>query len=449
MLPSLPAAASAQLQNSQSPAASWHASCCAQCEVLSPEAAAHVPHAGAHSTSPIESAGAVVATDDELCDFLLDAACLDRRILQQSLDKLHNEDVFMVSDLQLLDELGGLSRVFTPVTAKKVADALSRRAAAGASLAQAAVAPLQAAVAQLHATPVRKVAPAAPAASVDEESTPPRPPPAPAPTRAKRGKAPRRLFGDDASEPEATVVQPLAAQLRAAQLIQAAWRGLATRRNLQRAHSAATRIGACWRGYDTRAWWLFEDERLAEELAAEASYWWEAWSEVGDPDSIFMEAAARIEMAWLTWRRQRWLRSLVRYEIPPWFWEPPVRRVTFAAAAATSTLNLGATVFVPNNDKTKILGAPAAPLSESNHADEKQVGVCEKGPLASGANPATHAPLEEEPVCATVLHTSADGPPGPDTTPTSHPISRAKPDRHLALHRHFTSSHARRCRAPA
>ena len=104
----------------------------AHSEVLSPEAAAHVPHAGAHSTSPIESAGAVVATDDELCDFLLDAACLDRRILQQSLDKLHNEDVFMVSDLQLLDELGGLSRVFTPVTAKKVADALGRRAAAGA-----------------------------------------------------------------------------------------------------------------------------------------------------------------------------------------------------------------------------------------------------------------------------------------------------------------------------
>ena len=284
--------------------------------MLSPEAAAHVPHVGAHRTSPIESAGAVVATDDELCDFLLDAACLDRRILQQSLDKLHNEDVFEVSDLQLLDELGGLSRVFTPVTAKKVADALSRRAAAGASLAQAAVAPLQAAVAQLHATPVRKVAPAAPAASVDEESTPPRPPPAPAPTRAKRGKAPRRLFGDDASEPEATVVQPLAAQLRATQLIQAAWRGLATRRHLQRAHSAATRIGACWRGYDTRAWWFFEDERLAED------YWWQAWSH----EPLVVKAAARIEMTWLTWRRRRWLRSLVCYEVPCWFWDDHLPR---------------------------------------------------------------------------------------------------------------------------
>ena len=37
-----------------------------------------------------------------------------------------------MSDLQLLDGLGGLSRIFTPVTAKKVADALGRRAAAGA-----------------------------------------------------------------------------------------------------------------------------------------------------------------------------------------------------------------------------------------------------------------------------------------------------------------------------
>ena len=77
----------------------------------------------------IESAGLASITENTLRDFLIDAACLDRHILQQSLEKLHGEDVFIVSDLQLLDGLGGLSRIFT---AKKVADALGRRAAAGA-----------------------------------------------------------------------------------------------------------------------------------------------------------------------------------------------------------------------------------------------------------------------------------------------------------------------------
>ena len=104
-------------------------------------------------------------------------------------------------------------------------------------------------------------------------------------------------------------------------------------------------------------------------------------------------------------------------------------------AEPASILDAGAAtllVFFPSNDKTKIIGAPPAPLSESNHADEKQVGVCEKGPSAPGANPATHVPLEEEPVCATVLHHATDGPPGPDTTPAFHPISGAKPYRLLA-----------------
>ena len=101
----------------------------AHSEMLSPGAAAHVPHAGAHQAAPIESAGLASTTENALRDFLIDAACLDRHILQQSLEKLHGEDVFIVSDLQLLDGLGGLSRIFT---AKKVADALGRRAAAGA-----------------------------------------------------------------------------------------------------------------------------------------------------------------------------------------------------------------------------------------------------------------------------------------------------------------------------
>ena len=68
----------------------------------------HAPHAGAHTQAArIESAGLASGTDSALRDFLLDAACLDRRILQQSLEKLHGEDVFMVSDpwsdLQLFD----------------------------------------------------------------------------------------------------------------------------------------------------------------------------------------------------------------------------------------------------------------------------------------------------------------------------------------------------------
>ena len=90
--------------------------------MLSPEAAAHAPHAGARRTSLIESAGAVMATDDELRVFLRDAARLHASIMQDSLDKLRAEDVFVVSDLQMLHELGGLSRSFTAVTTKKIAD---------------------------------------------------------------------------------------------------------------------------------------------------------------------------------------------------------------------------------------------------------------------------------------------------------------------------------------
>ena len=114
----------------------------AHSEMLSPEAAAHALHAGARLTSPIESAGAVMATDDELRVFLRDAARLHASIMQDSLDKLRAEDVFVVSDLQMLHELGGLSRSFTAVTTKKIADALDGHAAAGASLAETAVGPL-------------------------------------------------------------------------------------------------------------------------------------------------------------------------------------------------------------------------------------------------------------------------------------------------------------------
>ena len=75
------------------------------------------------------------------------------------------------------------------------------------------------------------------------------------------------------------------------------------------------------------------------------------------------------------------------------------------------------------------MGVGSDDSMSAGQPDEKTSDMCEKGPTASGANPATHVPLEEKPVCATVLHATADGPPGPDTTPAPQPISGAKPDR--------------------
>ena len=72
------------------------------------------------------------------------------------------------------------------------------------------------------------------------------------------------------------------------------------------------------------------------------------------------------------------------------------------------------------------------PKEQSWQVHETGGRVCEKGSSAPGANPATHVPLEEEPVRATVLHHATDGPPDPDTTPASHPTSGAKPYRLLA-----------------
>ena len=85
----------------------------AHSEMLSPGAAAHVPHAGAHQTAPIESAGLASTKKNALRDFLIGAAHLDRRIMQQSLGKLHGEDVFIVSGCRHVES--GLLEIFDSV----------------------------------------------------------------------------------------------------------------------------------------------------------------------------------------------------------------------------------------------------------------------------------------------------------------------------------------------
>ena len=76
-----------------------------------------------HKT-PIKVSGAAAADEDELCAWLSDKACLDQRVINKSMGKLHEEDVYDLDALQALRRLDGLGDVFSRVAASQVADAL-------------------------------------------------------------------------------------------------------------------------------------------------------------------------------------------------------------------------------------------------------------------------------------------------------------------------------------
>ena len=66
----------------------------------------------------------MLADDDELGAWLRRSARLSDGAVKQSIERLHVEEVFTVADLQVLHQIGGFVRVFSPVTAQKVAGAL-------------------------------------------------------------------------------------------------------------------------------------------------------------------------------------------------------------------------------------------------------------------------------------------------------------------------------------
>ena len=66
----------------------------------------------------------MLANDDELGAWLHRSARLSDGAVKQSIERLHQEEVFTVADLQVLHQIGGFVRVFSPVTAQKVAGAL-------------------------------------------------------------------------------------------------------------------------------------------------------------------------------------------------------------------------------------------------------------------------------------------------------------------------------------
>ena len=66
----------------------------------------------------------MLANDDELGAWLRRSARLSDGAVKQSIERLHQEEVFTVADLQVLHQIGGFVRVFSPVTAQKVAGAL-------------------------------------------------------------------------------------------------------------------------------------------------------------------------------------------------------------------------------------------------------------------------------------------------------------------------------------
>ena len=67
-----------------------------------------------------------IANEDELCAWLRTRARVHPGVLEQTLGRLHAEEVFSVDDLGLMLSLGRMEDVFPCVTAAKVARALAR-----------------------------------------------------------------------------------------------------------------------------------------------------------------------------------------------------------------------------------------------------------------------------------------------------------------------------------
>ena len=86
--------------------------------MLSSPAAALEPGVNKHQRMPIKS------TDDDLCAWLRDIACLSEKIIGKVREKLDEVDVDTVQALRALHQMDGLGEVFTRVPAKQVADAL-------------------------------------------------------------------------------------------------------------------------------------------------------------------------------------------------------------------------------------------------------------------------------------------------------------------------------------
>ena len=71
---------------------------------------------------------ASVTRPASLRDWLVHSACLDRRILDKTIEKLEAEECFTVADLAVLRGLPRFGTVFTEVSGQKVADALDAAA---------------------------------------------------------------------------------------------------------------------------------------------------------------------------------------------------------------------------------------------------------------------------------------------------------------------------------
>ena len=80
--------------------------------------------------------------EDDLCEWLRTCACLHPKLLQPTILKLEEAEVFSIDDLRLLHDAGRLEGVCKTMTALKIGAALDAGTAAAnpAPMAQAAVA---------------------------------------------------------------------------------------------------------------------------------------------------------------------------------------------------------------------------------------------------------------------------------------------------------------------
>jgi len=91
--------------------------------MLYPQAPAFNPGDNGHQLTPVQS------TEDDLCAWLRNKACLSEKVIGKAREKLDEADVDTVQALRALHQMDGLSDFFTRVPARQVADALDAFAA--------------------------------------------------------------------------------------------------------------------------------------------------------------------------------------------------------------------------------------------------------------------------------------------------------------------------------
>ncbi len=260
----------------------------------------------------------------ELHDWLLEAAGVHTRFVDKVLGVLEAEEVVSLDDLQLLAPSPAFESCgISTLNVLKIRGALERHGQAGAL-----------------PSPAEKASSMEISTVVPPMETPP--------ARTRQAAAalvsPRVLFGAPVPAGEVVSDGEAATRLQAAVRRMLAVSALCGHRAARAIQAAARRMLA-----------VQVRQRCAVDLRAAASYGlspavWRAlvdYSTGVAQDSPYCSCHPMVVWdlaAWLQgwWRRRRWLRSLVAYEVPAWFWRVGgQRRVAFAGEERVFLIDRG------------------------------------------------------------------------------------------------------------